>query len=63
MSIVNLNTVVREFGMQYEGESLHTIYLDTALVKGKVIIWVRKQFPVEEVFSILGNDPLRKGRF
>lgn len=44
------------FGMQYEGVPLHTIHLDTALVKGEVVVGVRKQFPVEGVSFILGND-------
>lgn len=49
-SSIHLDVLVRGFGMQYEA-----IYLDTTLVKGKVMVGVRKEFPIEGV-SILSND-------
>lgn len=55
-SSVHLEILVTGFGVKYEGVPLHTNFLETPLVKGKVVVGVRKQFPVEGVSFILGND-------
>ncbi|KAM7406893.1 hypothetical protein PAMA_002878 [Pampus argenteus] len=48
--------LVRGFGMQFVGIPLHTIYLDSELVTGPVVVGVSDEFPVGGVSFILGND-------
>jgi len=42
--------------MHFVGVPLHAIHLDSDLVKGRVVVGVRSQFPIEGVSFILGND-------
>lgn len=42
--------------MQFMGVSLHAIHSDSELVKGHVVVGVHRQFPIDGVSFILGND-------
>uniref|UniRef100_A0A671UEB7 Gypsy retrotransposon integrase-like protein 1 n=1 Tax=Sparus aurata TaxID=8175 RepID=A0A671UEB7_SPAAU len=55
-SSTNTKVLVRGFGMQYVGVPLHTVHLDSKLVKGPVVVGVSPQFPISGVSFILGND-------
>ena len=53
---VDSSVIVRGFGMQRMGSPLHTIYLESDLVTGPVVVGVRPCFPIEGVSFLLGND-------
>ena len=55
-SAVKSDVLVRGFNMQYVGLPLHTIYLESDLVKGSVKVGLRSQLPIEGVTLLLGND-------
>lgn len=55
-SSADSSALVRGFGMQYVGVPLHHIFLDSDLVKGRVVVGVSPQFPIDGVSLILGND-------
>lgn len=54
-STINADTLVRGLRMRYV-RTLHTVYLDSELVKGPVVVGVKDEFPVEGMSLIFGND-------
>lgn len=55
-SSVHSSAFIRGIGMSFMGVPLHGIQLESDLVKGRMVVGVASELPVNSVPFILGND-------